>query len=35
MAEKDVRFSGKCYFFAIKALCKGGHLDEVFTYFAL
>lgn len=35
MMEKDVRLSGKCYFFAIKALCKGGYLDEVYTNCAL
>lgn len=31
MVEKDVKLSGKCYLFTIKALCKGGYLDEVFT----
>lgn len=35
MMDKDVKLSGKCYFFTMKALCKAGHLEEVFTYCAL
>ncbi|XP_047975263.1 pentatricopeptide repeat-containing protein At1g76280 isoform X1 [Salvia hispanica] len=31
MVEKDVKLSGKCYLFTIKALCKGGYLDEAFS----
>ncbi|XP_073138249.1 pentatricopeptide repeat-containing protein At1g76280 isoform X2 [Henckelia pumila] len=28
MKEKDVEFSGRCYFLTIRALCKGGYLEE-------
>ncbi|KAL8531447.1 hypothetical protein ACS0TY_008156 [Phlomoides rotata] len=30
MMEKDIKLSGICYFFTIKALCKGGYLEEAF-----
>ncbi|XP_057776974.1 pentatricopeptide repeat-containing protein At1g76280 isoform X2 [Salvia miltiorrhiza] len=35
MMEKDVKLSGKCYFFTIKALCKGGYLDEAFNILSI
>ncbi|KZV33190.1 pentatricopeptide repeat-containing protein [Dorcoceras hygrometricum] len=28
MEEKEVEFSGSCYFLTIRALCKGGYLEE-------
>ncbi|XP_073052812.1 pentatricopeptide repeat-containing protein At1g76280-like isoform X1 [Primulina eburnea] len=28
MEEKDVEFSGRCYFLTIRALCNGGYLEE-------
>ncbi|KAL1557173.1 hypothetical protein AAHA92_12695 [Salvia divinorum] len=35
MVEKDVKLSGKCYSFTIKALCKGGYLDEAFSILSI
>lgn len=29
MVEKDVDVDDKCYFLIIRALCKGGYLEEV------
>ncbi|KAH6778303.1 hypothetical protein C2S51_009615 [Perilla frutescens var. frutescens] len=35
MMEKDVKLSGNCYFLTIKALCKGGYLEEAFSILSI
>lgn len=35
MMEMDVKLSGKCYFFTMKALCKAGYLEEAFSILSM